>query len=100
MNYLFILILLFLSAVFIEWRYHFHLYKTRKERFLIILIFFVIGVIWDTYAIKNGHWSFPESGTLGITIGVMPLEEYLFILIIPFWVVTVYKLLDEKIRIR
>ena len=100
MNYLVILFILLLSAVVIEWGYHIHLYRTRRERIIITMFFFVIGVVWDTYAINNGHWSFPEGGTSGIKIGVMPLEEYLFILIIPFWIITLYKLFDQRLKLR
>lgn len=100
MSYLNILFLLFLSALLIEWRFHIHLYRSRRERIMIGIFFFIIGVLWDTYAIKNGHWSFPSENNLGIKIGVMPLEEYVFILIFPFWVITVYKLFHEKLKLR
>ena len=61
--------------------------------------FFVFGVIWDSFAIWRGHWSFPE-GTLGVHIGLMPVEEYFFILIIPYFVITIYKLIDSKFKFR
>ena len=62
MEYLFILLALLISAVFIEWKYHIHLYHSRKERFIIILTFFIIGVLWDNFAIFRGHWGFPGGG--------------------------------------
>lgn len=61
-------------------------------------MFFLIGVIWDTYAIYRNHWIFIDENLLGIKIGLMPLEEYLFILIVPFCILTYYKLLDRKIK--
>jgi lycopene cyclase domain-containing protein len=64
------------------------------------MFFFTIGVIWDSYAIINGHWLFPPEKTMGINIGVMPVEEYLFILILPFWIITTYKLVHEKLKLR
>jgi lycopene cyclase domain-containing protein len=41
-------------------------------------------VIWDWYAISQGHWFFNPDLTLGIIgpLGI-PLEEYLFFIIIP-----------------
>jgi lycopene cyclase domain-containing protein len=41
-------------------------------------------IIWDCYAISNGHWHFDPNLTSGI-IGPLsiPLEEYLFFIIIP-----------------
>jgi lycopene cyclase domain-containing protein len=98
MEYLVILLLLLASAIFIEWKYHIRLYHSRKERIIVTLIFFVIGVLWDHLAIWRGHWNFSGQKLLGITIGLMPLEEYLFILIIPFWILTVYKVLDKKLK--
>lgn len=98
MEYLIILLLLLVSAIFIEYRYCIHLYESRKERMVTILVFFTIGVLWDHFAIFRGHWSFSGNGLVGIKIGLMPLEEYLFILIVPFWIITVYKVLIKKIK--
>ena len=63
-----------------------------------MFFFFLFGIVWDSLAILRGHWSFPVDKTLGITIGLMPLEEYLFILIIPYFIITIYKLFDSKFR--
>lgn len=97
--YLAILVALFGCALWLEWKYNIHLYGTRKERILITLIFFVIGVAWDSFSVMHKTWVFPGRGLVGIWIGVLPLEEYLFSLIVPFWILTVYKLLDAKLNI-
>jgi hypothetical protein len=39
-----------------------------------------------------------RGGLLGVRIGLLPLEEYLFLLIVPFWIITVYELIIKKIR--
>jgi lycopene cyclase domain-containing protein len=41
-------------------------------------------VLWDAYAIANDHWFFNPELTLGIygPLGI-PLEEYLFFIVIP-----------------
>lgn len=97
--YLAILVVFFAIAVLVEWKYNIHLYGTRRERLLITLMFFVIGVAWDTFSVKNKMWIFPGNGLVGIWIGVLPLEEYLFSLVVPFWILTIYKLLDAKLNI-
>lgn len=97
--YLAILIVFFLGAVWLEWHFKLHLYATRKERILITVMFFVIGVAWDSFSVMNRMWIFPGNGLVGIWIGVLPLEEYLFSLIVPFWILTVYKLLDGKLNL-
>ncbi len=48
MEYFLILLAVFLIALFFENKYHVHLYKSRQERIKVTLLFFVIGVIWDT----------------------------------------------------
>ena len=98
MEYLLILLFLLISGIFIEWKYHIRLYHSRKERFIITSFFFIIGVLWDSFATYRGHWSFLGDGLIGLKIGLLPIEEYLFILIVPFWIITIYKLLDNKIK--
>jgi lycopene cyclase domain-containing protein len=96
MEYILILLFFLLVAITLERVYRVHLYHNRKERFTIVFLFFIVGIIWDSFAISRGDWIFPAGKNLGITIGVMPLEEYLFILIIPYAILTIYKVVDYK----
>lgn len=97
MEYLIVLSGLFLTSFFLEKKYHMHLYQSRKERRIIPLIFFVIGTIWDSFAVYRGHWYFNTTKLIGIKIGLLPLEEYLFFLIIPYFILTLYRFLKRKI---
>jgi lycopene cyclase domain-containing protein len=97
-EYFFILLLFLAIALFLEWQHKIHLYKNRRERFEITILFLAIGIIWDTIAISRGHWIFPEGSNLGIRIGLIPLEEYMFYLVIPYFSFTVYKVIDNKYR--
>ena len=85
-------------ALFLEKKNRIHLYSSQKERFEIVGFFFLFGIIWDTFAIFRGHWAFPLGKTLGITIGLMPIEEYFFALIVPYFIITTYKLIDSKFK--
>ncbi len=96
LEYLIILIILFLVTLVLEKIYRVHLFHNLKERLELAVLFFIVGVLWDTFAIWRGHWVFPPGKNLGIVIGLMPLEEYLFILIIPYFILTVYKIIDSK----
>lgn len=96
-EYLLILVALFLIAIFLEYKFHMHLYKSRKERIIITIIFLAFGIIWDSFAVWRGHWTFTGSGLTGIKIGLIPLEEYLFALIIPYFILTVHKFLTRRI---
>ena len=98
MPYIIVLLLFFLSALYLEWKFRIHLYKTQRERVVISILFFLVGVIWDTYAVASKQWIFPGKGLIGWKIGLLPLEEYLFFLIVPFWILTIYKILDKKFR--
>lgn len=95
--YLATLAIFFALALWLEIAFRVHLYQSRKERILITLIFFVIGVAWDSISTINKTWIYPGNGLIGIWIGVLPLEEYLFSLIVPFWILTVYRVLEVKL---
>jgi len=99
-EYFIILLLLLTTTVLLEKKYNVHLYKNRKERIELIVIFFLIGIVWDTFAIWRGHWIFPTEKNMGIIVGLMPLEEYMFIFTIPYTILTIYKLIDSKFRKR
>lgn len=97
-EYLIILLAVFAVTVFFEKKYHINLFSGWKERFLITIFFFVVGSLWDTFSIWRGYWFFPAEKILGIKIGFMPLEEYLFMLIVPYFIMTFYKLIDSKFQ--
>lgn len=96
MEYMIILAILLLSAVVVIRRCRVRPYKSAKHAILTTLLFLVVGVVWDHYAIYNGHWAFPGSGIVGIYLGLMPLEEYLFVLIVPFWVIVMCKAIGGR----
>ncbi len=50
----------------------------------------------DIYAVRHGVWKFPGDGILGLHILGLPIEEYLFMLVIPYFVLVVYKFIDNK----
>jgi lycopene cyclase domain-containing protein len=87
----------FALAVWLEVKFRIHLYRTRKERILTSLIFFRIGVACDSISTIEKIWVYPGNGLIGIWIGVLPIEEYLFSLVVPFWILTVYRVLESKL---
>jgi lycopene cyclase domain-containing protein len=58
----------------------------RWRRLLAVLACVVpVFVIWDWYAITQGHWSFDPRRVTGVTLpGDLPLEELLFFVVVPF----------------
>jgi lycopene cyclase domain-containing protein len=55
-----------------------------KRLFLSITPVAILFLIWDAYAISQGHWYFDSNQILGV-IGPfdIPLEEFLFFIFIP-----------------
>lgn len=59
-------------------------YRQTRRLLLTLLPVFVVFVVWDLYAIAQGHWDFDPEQTLGVLLpGGVPLEELLFFLVIP-----------------
>ncbi len=55
----------------------------------------VLFLIWDIYFTANGIWSFNERYTMGWSLAGLPLEEYLFFLVVPYACLFLY----ESIRV-
>jgi lycopene cyclase domain-containing protein len=44
----------------------------------------VVFVLWDLYAISSNHWFFdPEQTTGVVLLGILPIEELLFFIVVP-----------------
>ena len=55
-----------------------------KRVTLSVLPISILFLIWDAYAISQGHWFFDRDQILGIYGPLdIPLEEYLFFIVIP-----------------
>jgi len=97
MEYISILILVFLFTLLLKIKFKIKFGLTPKKVFSLFLIFIIVGTIWDSFAVHRGHWIFPEQRTLGIIIGILPIEEYLFFLIVPFFIIIIYKIIIYKL---
>jgi lycopene cyclase domain-containing protein len=80
----------------VKLKYNLKLFESAKDGALVLGSLFVIGSALDSLALLRGYWSYEEDFFVGIKIGVMPLEEYLFMLIIPFLTLTIYRLVRKK----
>ncbi len=97
MEYLILLISIFLVCTAIKLRYDIRLFKSAKEGLLVMGSLFVIGSSLDSFAVLRGYWNYGDQFFVGIRVGVMPLEEYLFMFVIPFLTLVVYRIVREKI---
>jgi len=57
----------------------------RWPRLVLVMVLVIWPfLVWDAYAISQGHWFFDTSRILGIYLpGDVPLDELLFFLVIP-----------------
>ena len=98
MEYFLILMGFLLLGIFLEWKFHIHIYHSRKERIITSVVILIIGSVWDYFATWRQHWIFPGNGLIGIRLFGLPLEEFLFFLIMPYIAFTLYKIFDAKIK--
>ncbi|MEO7262135.1 MAG: lycopene cyclase domain-containing protein [Jatrophihabitantaceae bacterium] len=57
---------------------------TRWRRLLAALApGLVLGVAWDLYAVRRGHWHFDHRYLTGLELAGLPVEEVLFFVVIP-----------------
>jgi lycopene cyclase domain-containing protein len=72
----------------------------RKWKHLFPAIFITAGffLIWDEFFTRIGVWSFNHNYVMGIYIGSLPLEEWLFFLVVPYACFFVYFVADYFIK--
>lgn len=65
-----------------------------KKLAVALFLLFVVGVIWDQISVRLGIWSFSQDKILGNLFGI-PIEEYLFIIFVPLFTITIYTLINK-----
>jgi lycopene cyclase domain-containing protein len=73
-------------------------YKNLKYIFPAIVITAVIFWIWDVRFAKANVWSFNPDFTLGINMIGMPVEEWLFFIVVPYCCVFIYEVLKFYLK--
>ena len=83
---LYLIILLFSLAgpLALSFEKNLRLYKRWKYLLPAILITMLVFVVWDIIFTHNGYWFFNPIYNSGIYINKLPLEEYLFFIVIPY----------------
>lgn len=65
-------------------------YTRWKSLFIATIIPATFFIVWDIYFLKQGVWSFNNDYILGFRLGGLPIEEWMFFLVIPYCSVFVY----------
>ena len=101
-EYSLILLILFVVTLTIHHLFHLTIFKSMFRTTGHIILFFgtilLVGIVWDQYAIWRGHWSFGRQYLLGPHIGYMPVEEYGFGIVMPYFGLVVYKLIEKSLK--
>ncbi|MGV8152303.1 MAG: lycopene cyclase domain-containing protein [Candidatus Nanoarchaeia archaeon] len=96
MEYLIMLLVFLVSGILFLWKGKIKLFNSKKEAILTLGILFIIGVACDSIAVARGYWIFDN--VFKFRLGYLPLEEYLFFLVLPIWVIIVYKFINKKLN--
>ncbi|MCX8471222.1 MAG: lycopene cyclase domain-containing protein [Chitinophagaceae bacterium] len=77
-----------------------HFYKYWKSLFVGIVWVGSVYVCWDVLYTYLGVWSFNARYTLSFRIGALPLEEWLFFLVVPYACAFIYTCLNAYFTIK
>jgi lycopene cyclase domain-containing protein len=91
-EYLLLLVSILIVCIIINLRFKLKIFESLKQSVVVLASLFVIGSVLDSFAVLRGYWSYNENGNffVGIKIGVLPLEEYVFMIVIPYLTLTIF----------
>ncbi|GAA1792556.1 lycopene cyclase domain-containing protein [Planosporangium flavigriseum] len=82
--YLGVLLGCFAAAIWLEPVLRVGVLRRWRRLLLTLLPVVVVFTAWDLAAIAAGHWTFDSDQTTGVLLpGGLPLEEFLFFLVVP-----------------
>lgn len=82
--YLGVMLFALVGSIWLEVLLCTHVLRRWRRLLLAIAPVFVIFIVWDLYAISQGHWTFDPERTTGVLFpGQLPLDEVVFFLVIP-----------------
>ncbi len=100
MEYLLIEIVSFLITLSVHRYYKLKLFRSRNQSIIFWFLVIFLGALWDNFAVFRGHWLYPGEGTIGINIGLIPFEDYIFMIVVTYAILVMYqvsnKMLDNK----
>jgi lycopene cyclase domain-containing protein len=73
-------------------------YKRWKALFPATLITAVVFILWDIYFTKHNVWWFNKEFVTGFFIAGLPIEEWLFFIIIPYCCIFIYEVSRAYIK--
>ncbi len=92
MEYLLLLVSILLICIIVNLKFKLHIFESSNQAVVVFVSLFVVGTVLDSFAVLRGYWSYNTSGNffVGIKIGVLPLEEYFFMIVVPYMILTIF----------
>ncbi len=83
-SYVAVLVFVLLGSGWLEIALRTRVFRRPRRLLLTVLPVTLPSLIWDAYAIYQGHWWFDTDRILGVYLpGEIPLDELLFFIVIP-----------------
>lgn len=73
-------------------------YRRPLRLLLAMLPMLVVFIAWDVLGIVREHWTYSAEFTTGVMLGVMPLEELVFFIVIPVCGLLTYEGVGHVLR--
>ncbi|CAB4552328.1 MAG: lycopene cyclase domain-containing protein [Actinobacteria bacterium] len=90
-NYLGVLLFISLCAVGVTVAFKVRAPRFWKTFLVTDSIVLVVYLFWDYWAIEKKIWSFDPAQTVGLKVlGIIPIEEVLFFIIVPLMTIITY----------
>lgn len=84
LSYLAVLVSIVLASAWLELVLRTRVFRRLRRLVLTLAPVLVVFVVWDSYAVASGHWTFDAERVTGIRVpGGVPLEELLFFVVVP-----------------
>jgi lycopene cyclase domain-containing protein len=85
LSYVGVLIFVIVASGWLEIVVRTRVLRRFRRLLLAMLPGIVLFMLWDVYAVSEGHWYFDTDRILEVYLpGSVPLEELLFFIVIPF----------------
>jgi len=96
-EYLLLLVSILAVCIIVNLKFKTQIFESAKQAIIVLASLFVIGSVLDSFAVLRGYWSYNEKANffVGIKIGALPLEEYFFMIVIPYLTLTIYGLIRK-----
>lgn len=76
------------------------LIKYKRVFFLALIGSSIFSIPWDIISVKESIWYFKEENILGIWLFELPIEEYIFIVMVTLFFASITVLLWKKFGVK